>query len=259
MKDLLRMGYKLLVCDFDDTLAKRDKTVSDITVAAIKQYQLEGGAFCICSGRALPSIKKQAAKIGIDCFYIGCHGAVTANEKGEILERREMSCGIAIETLKLLSEFDDIFIMIYYRDEIFANRKCEYSDNYTKISSCPISICDDLIKKVKNEQLTLQKILVIDEPEKIKYYYKKCDGRFSPHIQVSGSQSNFMEIVHMDSRKGEAVKELAKILNIDIEKTVAVGDSAIDISMIESAGLGVAVKNATEDTKIAANVVLKFT
>ena len=65
----------------------------------------------------------------------------------------------------------------------------------------------------------------------------------------------YLEIVPIGMSKGKAVQMLSHIMNVPITNTVAVGDAANDISMIEAAGVGIAMANATDEVKAAANAV----
>ncbi len=71
---------------------------------------------------------------------------------------------------------------------------------------------------------------------------------------VSSAEHNF-ELSSRKASKGQALKRLAKQLNIPLEETAAVGDSLNDKSMLEAAGKGVAMGNAREDIKSIADAV----
>ena len=71
---------------------------------------------------------------------------------------------------------------------------------------------------------------------------------------VSSSPSNF-EVMNKGTSKGRAVKVLADILNINREEVMCLGDSENDLSMIEFAGLGVAMGNAEEFLKEKADYI----
>ena len=65
----------------------------------------------------------------------------------------------------------------------------------------------------------------------------------------------FYEFTEMGANKGEALRSLAKHLGLSIEDTVAMGDEQNDISMIEAAGVGVAMINGNENVKAVADVI----
>jgi HAD superfamily hydrolase (TIGR01484 family) len=70
------------------------------------------------------------------------------------------------------------------------------------------------------------------------------------------SEKHLYEILPKNVNKSVALREMTKILNIDIKNTVAAGDYNNDISMIKAAGIGYAVKNAVDDLKNIATGVI---
>ena len=63
------------------------------------------------------------------------------------------------------------------------------------------------------------------------------------------------EILPKGIGKGTAIERIAEYLNIDMSKTIAIGDYNNDISMFRAAKLGIAVANACDDAKAAADLV----
>lgn len=73
-------------------------------------------------------------------------------------------------------------------------------------------------------------------------------------MSVIRSTANNLEFINKDASKGNALEALAKALNVDIKNTMAIGDQENDYSMIERAGLGVAMGNAIEKIKTIADI-----
>jgi HAD superfamily hydrolase (TIGR01484 family) len=103
------------------------------------------------------------------------------------------------------------------------------------------------------------KLLIIDRHEELE--------RHRPHIEEIGagrltstfSKWHYLEIIHPDVNKGAALIHLAEHLGIPISETVAVGDAMNDREMLAASGLGIAVANAHDELKQAADVVLSRT
>lgn len=74
-------------------------------------------------------------------------------------------------------------------------------------------------------------------------------------IAVSSSLSENVEINHVDANKGDALISLAKYMGLSVEATMAFGDGLNDLSMLQSAGIGVAMKNACPEAKAEASYV----
>ena len=108
------------------------------------------------------------------------------------------------------------------------------------------------VKKTDTDLWRLTEIaLLMNSPvEKIRELLRDYEGvevnttGFAIHIYNSGIN------------KGRALKEALSLLGIDLKDVAAIGDSENDIEMIERAGLGVAVENATSGLKKKADIVL---
>jgi hydroxymethylpyrimidine pyrophosphatase-like HAD family hydrolase len=58
-----------------------------------------------------------------------------------------------------------------------------------------------------------------------------------------------------EASKGEGIRWLAQRLDIPLAQTMAMGDGVNDISMLQAAGLGVAMGNAAPEVRLAADAV----
>jgi len=98
------------------------------------------------------------------------------------------------------------------------------------------------------------KMMMIDEPEILDEAISKIPECFKEKYTTVKSTEFYYEILNKEASKGNALKKLAAHLNIPIEETMAIGDNENDLSMIEAAGIGVAMGNATDSVKAAAQV-----
>ena len=69
------------------------------------------------------------------------------------------------------------------------------------------------------------------------------------------SNDQYVEIVSKGLNKGNALLQMAEILGVDRENTISAGDAGNDLQMIEAAGLGCAMSNATDEIKAAAGYI----
>ena len=86
--------------------------------------------------------------------------------------------------------------------------------------------------------------------EKLLYSHQRAD-----EFDFICSERTLYEILPKGTNKGNALLKMAKLLNIDIKKTIAVGDFNNDVSMIKAAGVGFAVANAVPEAKAVADYV----
>lgn len=78
-------------------------------------------------------------------------------------------------------------------------------------------------------------------------------------VEVTFSSKRYLEFMPAGVNKGTGLARLAEMLEIPLSEVIAVGDSANDLSMIQAAGLGVGVANATDDVRPSCDVVLNTT
>lgn len=73
------------------------------------------------------------------------------------------------------------------------------------------------------------------------------------------SCDEYLEYCPLNTTKGKGIRFLCDILDIPLENTIAVGDERNDISLLEQAKLGIAVKNANDELKKNADIILEYT
>ena len=101
------------------------------------------------------------------------------------------------------------------------------------------------------------KMLIIDlnDPAPLEDFRTWIASWAEGKIDTFFSSNEYCEIVNKGLNKGNALRQLAELIGVDIEDTIAAGDAANDISMIEAAGIGCAMSNATDDVKKVADYV----
>ena len=97
----------------------------------------------------------------------------------------------------------------------------------------------------------------MDYPQVLDKVYDKLDA-FKQKLNVIRSNPYQIEITDKFSTKANALLAIAKAYGIDQKDTIAVGDAGNDCSMIQAAGIGIAVKNAEDPAKSVADVVLEY-
>ena len=120
-----------------------------------------------------------------------------------------------------------------------------------KIEAEPVS---DLVRDVQSPPT---KIVVTGDAGPIGDVPAMVDTHFNGALAAMHTYDHLCEIGHPDGSKGAALGHLARSLGVKREEVVAVGDSPNDIDMIEWAGLGVAMGNASEKVKSSADLVAK--
>lgn len=253
-----RINRKLIVSDFDKTLTCDDNTVPEKVVSAISRYVEAGGVFAVCTGRMLRSILPRVREIGLKGFVVAYQGTVIADiESGELIKNGGFTVNEARDVCLALEERNATF-NIYAGDRLFTNipKDNVYLQTYEKITGVEAEYSKEPLSDfvVKNG-LYCQKaacLVFADEREKL---YSSLSEKLGERFDVTCSADVLVEVSPKSDDKGEALKFLARKYGIPISETVAVGDNLNDLPMIKAAGTGVAVGNAVDELKAAADFV----
>ena len=251
------MKYKLICSDHDDTLLNSSGRVPRGLKDSIARYVDRGGKFCIVTGRmtvgALPICRE------LDLFgeVITFQGAVVADiSSGNVINEVTIPCADAVEVGRYL-ESKGVYYQTYVGKVFITAKATDYTKLYGKISIAEyVETGIPLSEYIKNNELNLPKMLIMDDKEKIAPILQDLRNKFGDKFLINTSKPFIIEIVPKGIDKGAAVAALAKKYNIKREEVICVGDSENDLPMIEYAGLGVAVDNASNYVKSRADLVV---
>jgi len=248
------MGYKLIACDMDETLLNDNHKICKRNIEMIKRAKEEYGVkFVPATGRGYKSIQKDLLTLDLydkkEEYVLSFNGgAITENYKNKILQFK----GINFSKMKEIFEFGltkDVCQHVYTRDRVYIYNISESEKeriqhlNFDFIIMKENSV--DFLEKEEISKILFQNTnlpyLMSLEKEMRKIIDNCCD--------ISYSSNRYMEFNALGVNKGQGLIDLARILNIDIKDTIAIGDNYNDMSMLKVAGLSVAANNAVEDIK----------
>ena len=117
------MKFKLVVTDFDWTLGVIPGVIEQSTVDCIKEYQKNGGKFCICSGRKTASVENICDKYQLQCDIIGYQGAEIKLADKSVLFSGGLSIDDALDVAKEFLKKDKT--VLYYSDDILCTSRLD--------------------------------------------------------------------------------------------------------------------------------------
>ncbi|MFV0519158.1 MAG: Cof-type HAD-IIB family hydrolase [Lachnospirales bacterium] len=249
--------YKLLVLDIDGTLVNSRNEVTDKTKEYIKKASEKGVKVIIASGRTPYGIYEIAKEIELEKiggYILALNGATCIDYKNNKVVFETTLDKEIVEAIYDYSIEKDVDLITFNKDVIYTPNE---TSKYIKF----IADRNNLnIHKTENfkEELTfnIPKVLFLDEPEKIKGLEKETIERFS-NLSIFRSELYLLEFCPNEIHKGNGIKKLIEMLGIKKEEVIAVGDGYNDLTMIEFAGLGVAMGNGQEELKKIADYVTK--
>ena len=245
-------GY-LICTDLDGTLLRRDKSISAENLAAIAHFEREGGRFTFITGR-MPFFVTDIYKTVGPNAPIGCinGGGVFDYDAGRYLWQRELPHA-ALELVEAVDRaVEGVGIQINVFDRIYFSRENQAMANFRAATKVP-----NLVRDYHDVTEPIAKVVFGDEDEA---HINRVQEVLLSHPRASEfnfirSERTLFEILPKGINKGSVLPILAKALQIDMKKTVAIGDYDNDIAMLQTAGIGVAVENATSSVKAVADYV----
>lgn len=250
------MDYKLLVLDIDGTVTNSDKKVTEKTRQAIINLQERGISVAIASGRAPRGVFGIAEKLQFQHFgnyILSFNGAKIINfQTQECIYEKHVPSHIPGRLWKDALKYR-LGILTYSNDVLLAGTEPDpYMALESRISNMPIEYCKDFQTKVN---FPVNGCLLTGHPEDIEALEPVFVQKYVHETEIFRSEPCFLEVVPKNVDKAYSLKYLLQILGIPREQTVCCGDSFNDISMIQFAGLGVAMANAQNQLKDVANYI----
>lgn len=246
------MKYKLLAVDIDGTLVNNKREVTSKTKEYIIKAIEQGVVFTISSGRPIQGVKLITDQLGVDIPVITYNGAmvITADGKNIIY-----SCNMKEEDVIKIEEYGkerNTTIAIWSENMLYTNRIDERAIKYSQVSGTKPQMYNDLRELVKKG---INKMLWYDDIDRINAFERELHGKLGSSVNFHTSQPIYLEFVDRNASKAIALEKLGQYYGIKKEEMIAVGDGFNDLSMIEYAGLGVAMENAPDEVKKASDFV----
>lgn len=250
------MKYKLICSDLDDTLLNSEGKVSSAVKNAITRYVDAGGKFCLVTGRMTSGARPVCAELGLTGELITYQGAmVTDIATGKVLEEISVKSEDAAEIGRYLED-KGVYYQTYVGDVFITEKANEYTVLYGKLSSSDyMETGMKLSDYILLNNINPPKLLIMGKSEYMPILEEELKGKFSDKFRINTSKPFLLEIIPKHISKAVAVDKLVKKYNLTKEEIICIGDSENDIPMLDYAGLGVAVDNATNVVKSHAEVI----
>ncbi len=250
---------KIFFTDLDGTLLTTEKTISPKTRQELHRFMAKGNYLAISSGRPLASVLEVIRLNELDYdnqYAIAFNGSLIYHcpSKKKVLEQTltiEQACRIAKLSLSL-----GIFCQTYDDEHILIPYEGTEIERYTKTIHIPYQILPRFPEGITQPPC---KVLCIslDHPEKLTELALLLQRELPGEINCVFSNPNYLEIFPITSGKGSAVTELCRLLGIPVDRSYAAGDEENDLSMLQAAGCGIAMRNGRESLKEAADIITK--
>jgi uncharacterized protein (TIGR00268 family) len=232
----------IVLSDLDGTLFHNDRTISDYTKDVIRQVQAKGVLFGVCTARAKVNALRFLDGIEPDILISNGGGIITY--RGQIIYQCEFSVE---ETRQLINKTFEVFgkdivISADNVNGVYSNSKEDLSDRFWTFND--FSDFREPCMKLCIESLDKEKV------KEVANYFGEGKIDFLPFSDIP-----WYKLTKTDATKEKAIEALSRHLGIPLSQIVGFGDDFNDIGMLKVCGTGIAMDNAIEEVKKAADQV----
>ncbi|MGX6962408.1 Cof-type HAD-IIB family hydrolase [Vagococcus xieshaowenii] len=244
---------KLIAIDLDGTLLNSEKQVSEENKQAITAAKAKGVKVMLCTGRPLKSVLPLLEELGLmdegDYSITLNGGLIQSNHDGEVLSETLLN-GTHVKDIYQLSQSLDLTLDVVSRGTVY--RATPVSNNHPSIYHQVNKVLAFKEKRIEefSESDKVNKMVCTDvNPEYLTQQMKTIPSEYFERYNIVRSGANLFEFVDKTVSKAAGMAQLGDILNISPSEMMALGDEENDFSMIDYAGIGVAMGNATDQIK----------
>lgn len=251
------MQYKLLVLDVDGTLLNDEREISKRTLAALLKVQQMGVRIVLASGRPTYGLMPLAKTLelgnygGFVLSYNGCQ--IIKAQNGEILFERRINPEM-LPYLEKKARKNGFAIFTYHDDTLITDSPDnEYIKNEALLNNLKIIREDEFSTAI--DFAPCKCMLVSDKEKALIGLEQHWEKRLAGTLDAFRSEPYFLEVVPCGVNKANTLGALLEHLGVTREEVIAVGDGVCDVTMLQLAGMGVAMGHSQDSVKVCADYV----
>ena len=251
------MKYKLLVLDVDGTLLNDEREISKRTLAALLKVQQMGVRIVLASGMPTYGLMPLAKTLelgnygGFVLSYNGCQ--IIKAQNGEILFERRINPEM-LPYLEKKARKNGFAIFTYHDDTLITDSPDnEYIKNEALLNNLKIIREDEFSTAI--DFAPCKCMLVSDKEKALIGLEQHWEKRLAGTLDAFRSEPYFLEVVPCGVNKANTLGALLEHLGVTREEVIAVGDGVCDVTMLQLAGMGVAMGHSQDSVKVCADYV----
>ncbi|MBQ7476749.1 MAG: HAD family phosphatase [Selenomonadaceae bacterium] len=253
------MKYKLLAFDMDSTLLTSDKKISPASIAKLEELHRRGVHVVVSTGRGISEISDYRKYFQSVTYGIMVSGAVIfdfIHDKPISLHPIEEN--LLIETINVGIAENAMVHLLTLKDSIANENDVHHMADfhmeiYQKMFEKIFTPCNDFKNFVSENPKNIFKVNIYHRS--IESRNRTIDRLKNLNLQLTYAERTNLEATPKNISKGSGLVELCKFLNIGVDECVAIGDGYNDEEILKTAGVGVAMGNASEEIKKIADFV----
>ncbi len=243
----------LIVTDLDGTLLDDKKNISGDDLRAIDEFRAAGGIFAAATGRGVPMAKRVIDVLDIRTPCVIFNGAAVYDFNAEKFLWHSDMPDISNKYIRMLEErFPDIGIEVLHEHDVYVTDDNRTVQEHLALESLSATYCT--LDEVPTEGR--MKVLIAYPPEKMQSVIDFTMENCGEGVNWVHSSPMYYEMLPEGISKAYGCKKLVETAGMRDKFVAAAGDFGNDKAMIEQADLGVAVANALDSVKAAADLIV---
>ena len=249
----LRDPVRMVACDMDGTLLNPTFVLSEATRARLPELAERGIHLVLASGRMVSGQRPFHQQLGLTTPIIAYNGALVwdvANERP--IAHTPVQFELAKDVVKVAAE-EGLHLQYFWDDRFWTIERNSWMELYEGRTRLTGHVVDDLAAFGPNKAPT--KMIIIADPAHAETLVGRFQEMFDGSLYVTTTMPEYVEFMHPDVSKGRALQQVADAYDIPMTEVMAFGDAPNDSSMLEAAGVGVAMENGHPEVKALADHV----
>ena len=260
------MAIKAILLDIDGTLTNSKKEITPETLTALKNAQDRGIRLVLASGRPAKGLSNYGDLLNMwmhHGLFVCYNGArVIDCESKEVLVDVTIKPELVTAVLEHMKKFDVIPIVTYGEymvvEDVYhcmvkdGEREFNVVQYESRMNNYRLMECENLAKFTN---FPVNKILTAGDSDYLKAHWQEMREPFKDTLSCMFTSNFYYEYTSLGIDKGTALSKAMAKLGIKPEECIAFGDAENDIPMLQYAGIGVAMGNATDAVKAIADEV----
>ena len=247
---------KILVLDIDGTLTNSKKEITPETKKGIMRIMERGHKVVLASGRPAPGMRRYADELELEKYggyLLSFNGGRIINcRTGEIVFQKTLPPAV-IEGLYRYAVKNDMGIVTYMGENIIlGTRMDEYLELESRINGMPVKKTDNF---PAYKDYNLNKCLMTAPPKEAERHVVRLQELYGDILSIYRSEPFFIEVMPQNVDKATSLDRMLSTVGLTRENTICCGDGFNDKSMIEYAGVGVAMANAQQPVREVADYI----
>ena len=252
---------RLIALDLDGTLMNRRKEITARTRAVIREATEAGILVMPATGRPATGFPDVLEAIPECRYALTSNGALVYDfREAKPIYEDLISVENGLSVIDFARDYD-MMVDVYANGNGYSERRnlenidhfsfAEGTKEYVRRTRVPV---EDMREFVRAEKIAAEKIVFFFHDPGIKPEMERTLAERFPFIRTTDAMANNLELNNRTANKGDSLLRFGALLGISREEIMAVGDGRNDRDMIVAAGLGVAMANACDELKAAADV-----